>query len=152
MSDRYDWNCVKKFQSPMARGRPPKKARAIHNISGLRNQSTHSYVFSESISQHTPPQSQAPSPDGNESDLEDDLDLLIHFKTNLANEEVHTDDGEELEDEELDEWEGFSNVYIAEAMVDIFQADDPSDLDWLTEKLKNKREKRKQEKQGKYSL
>src|SRR5277367_1025183 len=114
MSDRYDWNCVKKFQSPMARGRPPKKARAIHNISGLRNQSTHSSVFSESTSQPTPPQSQAPSPDGDESDLEEDLDLLIYFdspKTNLANEEVHPDNEEELEDEDLDEWEGFSNGY-----------------------------------------
>src|SRR5882724_6908880 len=37
-------------------------------------------------------------------------------------------------------------------MVDMFEADDPSDLDWLPEKLKNKRDKRKKEKKGKYSL
>jgi len=142
----------------MARGQPPKRARATHNISGLRNQYTHSSIFSDSTPQPTPPQSQAPSPDGDESDLEEDdedLDLLIHFdslKTNLANEEAHPDDGEELEDEELEEWEGFSKGDLAEAMVDLFQADDPSDLDWLPEKLKNNREKRKKEKQGKYSL
>ena len=137
----------------MAKGRPAKRARATRNISGLRNQSTHSSVFSDSTPQPTPPRSQAPSPDGDESDLDEDdedLDLLIHFdslKTNLANEEAHPDDGEELE-----EWEGFSKGELAEAMVDLFQADDPSDLNWLPEKLKNKREKRKKDKQGKYSL
>jgi hypothetical protein len=135
-----------------------KRARATYNISGLINQSRHSSGFSESTSQPTPPRSEAPSPDGDESDLEEDdedLDLLIHFdslKTNLANEEAYPDDGEELEDEELEEWEGFSRGDLAEAMVDMFEADDSSDLDWLPEKLKNKREKRKKEKKGKYSL
>jgi hypothetical protein len=135
-----------------------KRARATYNTSGLRNQSAHSSSFSESAPQPTPPRSEAPSPDGDESDLEEDdedLDLLIHFdslKTNLANEEAYPDDGEELEDEELEEWEGFSRGDLAEAMVDMFEADDSSDLDWLPEKLKNKREKRKKEKKGKHSL
>ena len=81
--------------------------------------------------------------------------MLIHFdslKTNLANEKAYPDDGEELEDEELEEWEGFSRGHLAEAMVDMFEADNSPDLDWLPEKLKNKREKRKKEKKGKYSL
>ena len=135
-----------------------KRAWATYNISGLINQSRHSSGFSESTSQPTPPRSEAPSPDGDESDLEEDdedLDLLIHFdslKTNLAYEEAHLDDGKELEDEELEEWEGFSRGDLAEAMVDMFEADDPSDLDWLPDKLKNKRDKRKKEKKGKYSL
>ena len=96
----------------MAKGRPAKRARATRNISGLRNQSGHSSAFSESISQPTPPRSGAPSPDGDESDLEEedgDLDLLIHFdslKMNLPKEEAHLDDGKELEDEELEEREG----------------------------------------------
>jgi hypothetical protein len=33
----------------------------------------------------------------------------------------------------------------------MFEADDPSDLDWLPEKSKNKRDERKKEKKGKYS-
>ena len=37
-------------------------------------------------------------------------------------------------------------------MVDMLEADDTFDLDWLPEKLKNKREKRKKGKKGKYSL
>ena len=77
----------------MAKGRTKKRSWATYNISGLRNQSKHS--FSEPI----PPQSEAPSPDGDESaiDLEEedlDLDLLPQLasdsfdslKTNLANE------------------------------------------------------------------
>jgi len=70
------------------------------------------------------------------------LDLLIHFdslKMNFENGEAYPDDGEDLEDEELVEWDGFSRGDLAEAMVDMFEADDPSDLDWLPEKLKNKR-------------
>ena len=139
----------------MAKGRPKKRTRATYNISGLINQHRHSSAFSESTSQPTPPRSDA---DGEESDLEEDdkdLDLLIHFdslKTNLANEEAYPDDVEELEDEELEEWEGFSREDLAEAMVDMFEADDTFDLDWLPEKLKNKREKRKKGKKGKYSL
>ena len=94
----------------MAKGGPKKRPRATYNTSGLRNQSGHSSAFSESTSQPTPPRSEA---DDEESDLENDdkdLDLLIHFnslKTNLANEEAYPDDDEELEDEELEEWEGF---------------------------------------------
>ena len=135
-----------------------KRAQATYNISYLRNQSRHSYAFSESTSQPIPPQSEAPSPDGDESNLEEDeedLDLLIHFdslKTNLASEEACPDDGEELEDEELEEGEGFSRGALAKAMVDMFEADDSSRLGLLLEKLKNKREKRKKDKKGKYSL
>ena len=80
---------------------------------------------------------------------------MIHFdslKTNLANEEAYPDDAEELEDEELEEWEGFGRGDLAKAMVGMIEADETSDLDWLPEKLKNKREKRNKEKKGKYSL
>ena len=47
---------------------------------------------------------------------------------------------------------GFWQEDLVEAMVDMFKADDPMDLDWLPEKLKNKGDKRKKEKKGKYSL
>jgi hypothetical protein len=78
-------------QRPLA-----KKAQQTHNISGLRSQQRDSSVASGSSSHPTPARSLAPSPEGDESDLEedDDLDLLIHFdslKTNLAYEEEHSD-------------------------------------------------------------
>ena len=86
-----------------------KKSQPTPNIAGLRNQSRQSSAFSESTPQPTPPRSRAPSPDGNESDLEDnnkDLDLLIHFdslKTNLAHVEACQDEGEDDDNEELEE-------------------------------------------------
>jgi hypothetical protein len=81
-----------------------KKARQSHDISGLRCQQRDSSVASRSSGHPTPARSLAPSPEGDESDLEeddDDLDLLIHFdssKTNLAYEE-HPDYMELDEDE-----------------------------------------------------
>ena len=70
------------------------------------------------------------------------------MKTCLANAEAHSD---EEEDEEVEEWEGFSNKDLAEAMVGMFEVDDPRELDWLPERLKNKRDKRNNEKKGVYS-
>ena len=107
----------------MARGRPSKKPRPTPDVSGLRNQSRHSAF---STPQPTPPRSQAPSPDGNESDLEEDdeeLDDLIHFdslKTNLANAEAYSDGEEEVE---VEEWEGFSKEDLAETMIDMFEVE-----------------------------
>jgi hypothetical protein len=80
-----------------------------------------------------------------------DLDLLIHFdslKTNIAHVEACQDKGEDDDNEELEEWEGFGKEDLAEAMIGMLKVDDPSDLDWLPERLKNKRNKRKQEKKG----
>ena len=121
-------------QKPLA-----KKARQTHNISGLRSQQRDSSVASGSSGHPTPARSLAPSPEGDESDLEeddDDLDLLIHFdslKTNLAYEEEHPDYMELDEDEELVEWEGFGREDLAEVMVDMF---DDDDLDWLPTNLR----------------
>ena len=138
----------------MARGQLLKKLQPTPNTSGLRNQSRQSSAFSESTPQPTPPSSRAPSPDSNESDLEEDdknLDLLIHFdslKTNFAHAEACPDEGEDDDNEELEEWEGFGKEDLAEAMIGMLEVDDPSDLDWLPKRLKNKRNKRKQEKKG----
>ena len=71
---------------------PAKKARQTRNTSGLRNQQRDISVVSETSGHPTPARSLAPSPEGDESDPEeeDDLDLLIHFdsvKMNLAYEE-----------------------------------------------------------------
>ena len=96
----------------MPGGHKSKKAWQSRNITGLRNQHRPSSIISGTSSHPTPPQSQAPSPNGDESDLEEedeDLDLLIHFdslKMNLQSEDECLDDAEQLEDEELEEWEG----------------------------------------------
>ena len=114
-------------------------------------------IISGTSSHPNPPQSQAPSPGGDKSNLEEDdedLDLLIHFdslKTNLQYEDKCLDDAEQLEDEELEEWEGFSSEDLANAMFEMLVADDPSDLDWLPEKRKTQREKRIKSQKGEYS-
>src|ERR1700683_3052289 len=98
---------------------PAKKAQQTHSISMLRNQHRDSSVASELSGHSTPARSLAPSPEGDESDLEEDdndLDLLIHFdslKMNLAYEEEHPDSMELDEDEELVEWEGFGREDLA---------------------------------------
>lgn len=68
---------------------------------------------------------------------DEDLDLLIHFdslKTNLAHVEACQDEGEDDDNEELEEWEGFGKEDLAEAMIGMLEVDDPSDLDWLPER------------------
>ena len=79
----------------MPGGQKLKRGWHNHNISGLQNWPRPSPDVSEHSNHLTPPQSQAPSPegdDGAESDLEEDddnLDLLIHFnslRTQYANE------------------------------------------------------------------
>jgi hypothetical protein len=80
--------------------------------------------------------------------------LSIHFdslKTHFEHEEASPEVGEEEEDE-VEEWKGFSREDLADGMVDMFEVDDPSDLDWLPQKLQTRRDKRKQEKIGKCSL
>ena len=59
------------------------------------------------------------------------------------------DEGEDDDNEELEEWEGCGKEDLAEAMIGMLEVDDPSDLDWLPERLKNKRNKGKQEKKCK---
>ena len=141
----------------MPGGHKSKKAWASCNISGLRNQPRPSSIISDARSHPTLPWSQAPSPDGDESDLEeddDDLDLLIHFdslKTNLQYEDECPENAEQLEDKELEEWDGFRSDDLADAMFEMLEADDPSDLDWLPEKRKTQREKRKKNQKGQYT-
>ena len=60
---------------------------------------------------------------------------------------------EELEDEENKEWEVFGSEDLADAMADMFLADDdPNDLDWMSQKMWTKAEKRIKIKQGEHSL
>jgi len=130
-----------------------KKSKHHRNISGLWNQGK----CTPTPSKHaTPPQSQVPS--GDDRDLEDDneeLALLIHFdslKTNLQREEENADELEELEDEEVKEWEGFGSEDLADGMVDMFLADDdPNDLDWMPQRMQTKAEKRRKTKKGEHS-
>ena len=77
--------------------------------------------------------------------------MLIHFdslKTNLAHVEACQDKGEDDDNEELEEWEGFGKEDLAEVIIGMLEVDDPSDLDRPPERLKNKINKRKQEKKG----
>ena len=119
-----------------------KKSKPNCDISGLRNQARATSLLSELSNDATPPCSQAPSSDdGDESDLEaddKDLFLLIHFdslKTNLQREEKHPDALEQMEDEEYEEWEGFSSEDLADGMIDMYLADDHDDLDWMPQKM-----------------
>src|SRR5882672_7584333 len=130
-----------------------KKSKHHHNISGLRNQGKCTATPSEHA---TPPQSQVPS--GDDRDLEDDNEefaLLIHFeslKTNLQREEENADELEELEDEEVKEWEGFGSEDLADGMVDMFLADDNSDdLHWMPQRMQTKAEKRRKTKKREHS-
>jgi hypothetical protein len=122
-----------------------KRMWATRNISGLKNQARYPSVLTESTSQLIAPQSPATSPSGDESSQkedEEDLALLNHFdslKANVAHEE-------ELEDEELEEWKQFSNEELVNAIINMFEADDASELDWLPERLKNKNKKDKRRK------
>ena len=129
----------------MARGQPTKKPQPTLNISGLCNQSGQSSPFSESTPTLLHPDFKPQAP------MVMNLTWRINLlKTNLAHEEACPDEGEE-EEEELEKWEGFSKEDLAEAMVAMCEVDDPFDLDWLPERLKNKRNKRKKEKKGMYS-
>ena len=50
---------------------------------------------------------------------------------------------EELENEEMEEWEGFSREDLVDGMVSMFLVDDdPNYLDWMPQKLRTKAEKR----------
>ena len=80
---------------------------------------------------------------------------MIHFdslKTNLQREEENADELEELEDEEVKEWEGFGSEDLADGMVDMFLADDdPDDLDWMLQRMQTKAEKRRKTKKHEHS-
>ena len=58
---------------------------------------------------------------------------------------------EQLEDKELEEWDGFGSEDLADAVFETLEADDPSDLDWLSEKRKTQRKKRKKNQKGQYT-
>ena|ERR1700720_1151985 len=105
----------------------PKKSKPNRDISGLRNQARSTFILSEPSNDATPPYSQVPSSDdGDKSDLEaddEDLFLLIHFdslKTNFEREDKYPDELEEMEDEEYEEWEGFSSEDLVDGMIDMY--------------------------------
>ena len=66
---------------------------------------------------------------------------------NFAYEEAHPDYMEQDEDEELVEWEEFGREDLAEVTVDMFDDDDPGDLDWLPTNLRAIRDKKRRKKQ-----
>ena len=64
---------------------------------------------------------------------------------NLQYEDEYPEDAEQLEDEELEEWNGFRSEDLADAMFEMLEADDSSNLDWLPEKKKNTKREEKEE-------
>ena len=70
---------------------------------------------------------------------------------NLQYGDEFPEDTEQLEDEELDEWDGFRSEDLADAVFEMLEADDPNDLDWFPEQRKMQREKRKKNQKGQYT-
>ena len=54
---------------------------------------------------------------------------------------------EQDEDEQLVEWDEFGREDLAEVMVDMFDDDDPGNLDWLPTNLRAIRDKKRRKKQ-----
>ena len=98
ITDKYVQTASKEFQNIVSHLwlliAQPRKHAKIKTYPDSKNLSWHASVLSESSGNPTLPWSQAPSPDGDESDLEEvdtDLVLLIHFdslKTNFEQEEA----------------------------------------------------------------
>lgn len=141
----------------MPGGQKAKKAKHNYNISRLRNQSRNSPSQSDSTPHPTPPRSEAPSPES--SEVEDDLEaednfgFLNHFdslKADFQQEDMEDwsdeEDGEDGED--MDELMELCQEDLTEIMVNMMVEDDPTDLDWMPEKLKNKAAKRKEKAKG----
>jgi len=124
---------------------------------------------SDSTPHPTPPRSEAPSPECSEveDDLEDedDFKFLNHFdslKADFRQEDVEDwsdeDDEEDVEDwsdeddeeagGDMDELMELCREDLTEIMVNMMLEDDPNDLDWMPEKLKNKAAKRKEKAKG----
>ena len=126
-----------------------KAKKAMHNcsISGLKKQSRNSPSQSDSTPHPTPPQSEAPSQECSEveDDLEDggDFDFLNHFdslKADFQQEDVEdwSDDDDDEAGGDMDELMELCPEDLTEIMVNMILEDDPNDLDWMPEKLKNK--------------
>ena len=90
-----------------------------------------------------------------EDDLEDedDFEFLNHFDSLKADfRQVDVEDWSDEDDEEaggdMDELMELCQEDLTEIMVNMMLQDDPSDLDWMPEKLKNKAAKRKEKAKG----
>ena len=79
---------------------------------------------------------------------------MVHWdsqKTQYTNNPEGSGEGEVVDDgEELQEWEGFGKEDLLDVMLGMFEDDDEDDLDWLPPKLAAKRQKRQENKKGKY--
>jgi hypothetical protein len=144
----------------MPGGQKAKKAKHNCNISRLKNQSRDLPSHSDSTPHPTPPQSEAPSPelseveDDLEPEADNDSELLNHFdslKADFQQENVEdwSDDSEEGEDVGgMDELMELCKEDLTETMVNMMMEEDPNDLDWMPEKLKNKAAKQKGKAKG----
>ena len=137
----------------------PKAKKAKHNrgISGHKKQSRNSPSQSDTTPHPTPPRSEAPSPECSEveDDLEDgdDFEFLNHFdslKADFQQEDVEdwSDEDDEEAGGDMDELMELCREDLTEIMVNMMLEDDPNDLDWMPEKLKNKAAKRKEKAKG----
>jgi len=130
------------------------KAKHNHSISGLKHQSRNSPSQSDSTPHPTLSRSEAPSPEV-EDDLEDrdDFEFFNHFdslKADFKQEDVEdwSDDDDDEAGGDMDELMELCREDLTEIMVNMMLEDDPNDLDWMPEKLKNKAAKRKEKAKG----
>jgi hypothetical protein len=80
---------------------------------------------------------------------EDDFEFLNHFdslKADFQQEDV--EDWSEEEDGDMDELMELCQEDLTGIMVNMMLEDNPNDLDWMPEKLKNKAAKRKEKAKG----
>ena len=141
----------------MPGGLKAKKVKHNRSISRLKNQPRNSPSQSDSTPHPTPPRSEAPSPECSEveDDLEDedDFEFLNHFdslKADFRQEDVEdwSDEDDEEAGGDMDELMELCREDLTEIMVNMMLEDDPNDLDWMPEKLKNKAAKRKEKAKG----
>jgi hypothetical protein len=138
----------------MPGGRKAKKLKHNRNITGLKNQSKNLPSHSDSTPHHTPPRSGAPSPELNEveedSESENKYPIRNHFdslKADFEQEDIE-DWSDEENDGEMDELTEWCKEDLLETMVNMMLEDDPNDLDWIPEKLRNKFAKQKEKAKG----
>jgi len=83
----------------------------------------------------------------------DDFEFLNHFdslKADFQQEDVEdwSDEDDEEAGGDMDELMELCQEDLTEIMVNMMLEDDPNDLDWMPEKLKNKAAKRKEKAKG----
>ena len=70
------------------------------------------------------------------------------MKMSLQHEDEHIDLGDDKDDEELEEWSGFHSLDLADAMGAMINDSDPTDLDWMSSRMRKELLRRGKMKKG----